>query len=43
MCPLIATGPTLKNAPFGGLSANPFLAKIVGGKCECPAPQDCSA
>lgn len=30
-------------APFGGLPANPFLAKIVGGKCVCPAPQVCSA
>ena len=23
------------------LPANPFLAKIVGGKCECVAPQVC--
>lgn len=30
-------------APFGGLPANPFLAKIIGGKCLCPAPQVCSA
>jgi hypothetical protein len=30
-------------APFGGLPANPFLAKIVGGKCACPAPQVCDA
>ena len=24
-------------------AANPFLAKIVGGKCECIAPQECDA
>ena len=30
-------------APFAGLPANPFLTKIVGNKCECPAPQVCSA
>ena len=25
------------------LPANPFFAKIVGGKCECEAPQTCGA
>ena len=25
------------------LPANPFFATIKGGKCECPAPQVCSA
>jgi hypothetical protein len=25
------------------LPANPFFAQIKGGKCECPAPQVCSA
>jgi hypothetical protein len=39
-CPILAAVP---NAPFGGLPANPFLAKIVAGKCECPTPQVCSA
>jgi hypothetical protein len=29
--------------PFGGLPAVPFLAKLEGGKCHCPPPQDCSA
>ena len=32
-CPIMASG---------GLPANPFLAKIVDGKCECIAPQVCS-
>jgi hypothetical protein len=26
---------------YGGLPANPFLAKLVDGKCECPTPQSC--
>jgi len=39
-CPVFVTHAL---APFGGLPANPFLAKIVGGKCECPAPQVCDA
>ena len=39
-CPVFVATPL---APFGGLPANPFLAKIVGGKCECPAPQVCDA
>ena len=29
-------------APFGALPANPFIAKIKGGKCECLEPQVCS-
>jgi hypothetical protein len=28
-------------APFGGLPGNPWIAKIVQGKCECLAPQKC--
>eukprot|EP01043_Picozoa_sp_COSAG02_P049964 COSAG02_NODE_5075_length_4661_cov_4.005261_6_plen_97_part_00 len=28
-------------APFGALPANPFIAKIKGGKCECLEPQTC--
>ena len=24
-----------------GLPANPFVAKIVGGKCKCLSPQMC--
>jgi len=31
-CPIMSTG---------ALPANPFMAKIVGGKCECVAPQVC--
>ena len=31
-CPVMSTS---------GLPANPFLAKIVNGKCECVAPQVC--
>jgi hypothetical protein len=38
-CPLHAAEPL---APFGGLPIDPFLAKIVGGKCLCPEPQMCS-
>jgi len=31
-------------APFGGLPAHPFLAKITAaGKCLCPPPQTCDA
>ena len=30
-------------AGSSGLPANPFIAKVKGGKCECVAPQDCSA
>lgn len=41
LCPIFVEQPL---APFGGHPANPFIAKINGaGKCECPAPQDCSA
>jgi hypothetical protein len=40
LCPLLAAVGT---APLGGLPANPFLALLVGGKCECPAPQVCGA
>jgi len=29
-------------APFGALPANPFIAKIKDGKCECLEPQVCS-
>merc|ERR1712224_968900 len=39
-CPLMAAEPM---APFGGLPTDPFLAKIVDGKCVCPEPQQCSA
>ena len=40
-CPIFVAMPL---APFGGLPANPFLAKISAqGKCECPAPQVCDA
>lgn len=38
-CPIVATG--VAGAPFNGLPANPFLAKIISGKCLCPAPQTC--
>ena len=38
-CPLLAAE---AGAPFGALPVDPFLAKIVGGKCECPEPQVCS-
>lgn len=31
-CPIMSTS---------GLPANPFMAKIVSGKCECVAPQVC--
>lgn len=37
-CPIMTAD---SSAAFGGLPANPFLAKIVGGKCECPPPQVC--
>jgi hypothetical protein len=33
-CPIIMS--------TANLPANPFLAKIVNGKCECIAPQVCS-
>eukprot|EP00911_Craspedida_sp_UC1_P001988 UC1_evm1s1532 len=33
-CPITAKG--------SGLPANPFIAKITAGKCECIAPQVCS-
>lgn len=33
-CPIRSTN--------GQLPANPFQAKIVGGKCECVAPQECN-
>lgn len=33
MCPIMASG---------GLPANPFLARVVDGRCECIAPQTCS-
>ena len=39
-CPIFVAQPL---APFGGHPANPFLAKVVGGKCLCPAPQTCDA
>lgn len=32
-CPIMSTS---------GFPANPFMAKIVDGKCECVAPQECS-
>merc|ERR1711924_236116 len=38
--------PCIANCPImgsTGLPANPFIAKIVAGKCECVAPQDCSS
>ena len=38
--------PCIANCPImgsTGLPANPFAAKIKNGKCECVAPQDCSA
>lgn len=38
-CPLLAAEPL---APFGGLPIDPFLAKVVGGKCLCPEPQVCA-
>lgn len=37
-CPLLAAEPL---APFGGLPVDPFVARIVAGKCLCPAPQKC--
>jgi len=39
-CPIFVAQPL---APFGGHPANPFLAKIEGGKCVCPTPQVCDA
>lgn len=39
-CPIMAVD---KAAVYGGLPANPFLAKIEGGKCVCPLPQRCDA
>jgi len=38
-CPLLAAEPL---APFGGLPVDPFIAKVVDGKCLCPEPQMCS-
>lgn len=38
-CPLLATEPL---APFGALPVDPFIAKLVRGKCLCPEPQVCS-
>lgn len=38
-CPLLVAEPL---APFGALPIDPFLAKIVSGKCLCPEPQTCS-
>ena len=38
--------PCIANCPVmgsSGLPANPFIAKIKGGKCECVAPQECSS
>ena len=44
--------PTSKSCPIAScplmgesskLPANPFVAKIVGGKCECVAPQTCDS
>jgi hypothetical protein len=29
-------------APFGALPANPFIAKVKDGKCECLEPQTCN-
>lgn len=37
-CPIITIVPS---APFAGLPADPFLAKIDNGRCACPAPQSC--
>ena len=39
-CPLMVKD---DRAVFGGLPANPFLARLVGDKCECPPPQRCDA
>jgi hypothetical protein len=40
-CPLFVAQPL---APYAGLPANPFMARITaGGKCLCPAPQACDA
>ena len=36
--------PCIANCPImgsTGLPANPFIARIEGGKCECIAPQVC--
>ena len=38
--------PCIANCPImgsSGLPANPFTAKVKGGKCECVAPQACGA
>jgi hypothetical protein len=37
-CPIMTAD---ARAIYGGLPANPFLAKLVDGKCECPPPQSC--
>ena len=39
-CPIMASSTDDRAHP---LPANPFIAKIVGGKCECVAPQVCDA
>ena len=39
-CPIVAIEPL---APFGALPVDPFIAKIVNGKCLCPEPQVCDA
>eukprot|EP00756_Hemistasia_phaeocysticola_P019183 Hpha_TRINITY_DN15643_c1_g9::TRINITY_DN15643_c1_g9_i1::g.101267::m.101267/K05970/SIAE; sialate O-acetylesterase len=41
---LYVTHGCVANCPIlgsSGLPANPFIARIVGGKCECVAPQVC--
>eukprot|EP01047_Picozoa_sp_COSAG01_P001495 COSAG01_NODE_34_length_34978_cov_45.798475_22_plen_224_part_00 len=38
--------PCIANCPIMGssqLPANPFMAKIANGKCECVSPQECSS
>ena len=38
--------PCIANCPImgsSGLPANPFIAQIKGGKCQCVAPQKCSS
>ena len=36
-------GATEPLAPFGVVPIDPFMAKLVAGKCVCPEPQSCSA
>eukprot|EP00051_Salpingoeca_urceolata_P012456 m.154374 g.154374 ORF g.154374 m.154374 type:complete len:759 (-) comp17497_c1_seq1:23-2299(-) len=41
---LYVTHPCLPSCPISsgsGLPANPFIAQIVGGSCQCVAPQKC--